>query len=124
MYNRIALLVLTLFYFVILSAVSLKAQEVSKVAPKNFKVVLDNEKVRVIDDQSNPGDKAGWHSHPDMLIYVIEGGTVKATTKDGKTKTTEFKKGQTVWTDAVTHETENIGKTKIHFLLVELKNAK
>ena len=121
MYNRIALIVFTLAYIVILSTVSLKAQDVTKVTPKNYKVLIDNEKVRVIDNMSNPGNKSAWHSHPDMLIYVIEGGTVKATTKDGKTKTTEFKKGQTVWMDAVTHETENIGKTKIHFLLVELK---
>jgi quercetin dioxygenase-like cupin family protein len=121
MYNRIALLVFTLFYFVIFSAVSLKAQDVSKVAPKNYKVVLDNDEVRVIDDQSNPGDKAAWHSHPDMVVYVLEGGTSKSTTKDGKSKITEFKKGQTVWMNAIIHATENIGKTKIHLLLVELK---
>ena len=121
MYNRIALIVLTLFYFIIFSAVSLNAQDVSKVSSKNYKVVLDNEKVRVIDNQSNPGDKTAWHSHPDMLIYVLEGGTVKATTKDGKSKTTDFKKGQTLWMDAITHETLNIGKTKLHLLLVELK---
>jgi beta-alanine degradation protein BauB len=121
MYNRIALLVIILFYLAIFSAVSLKAQDVSKVNPKNFKVVLDNDKVRVIDNLSNPGEKSTWHSHPDMLIYVLEGGTNKSTTKDGKTKTTEFKKGETVWMDAVTHQTENIGKTKMHLLLVELK---
>ena len=121
MYNRIALIVLTLLYFIIFSAVSLNAQDVSKVSSKNYKVVLDNEKVRVIDNQSNPGDKTAWHSHPDMLIYVLEGGTVKATTKDGKSKTTDFKKGQTLWMDAITHETQNIGKTKLHLLLVELK---
>ena len=121
MYNRTTLLVLTLSCFVIFSAVSLKAQDVSKVNPKNYKVVLDNEKVRVIDNSSNPGDKSAWHSHPDMLIYVLEGGTIKSTTKDGKSKTIVFKKGETVWMDAVTHETENIGKTKIHFMLFELK---
>ena len=121
MYNKKVLSVLALLYLIVFSAVSVMAQEVAKVNPKDFKVVIDNAKVRVIDNQSNPGEKTAWHSHPDMLIYVIEGGTVKATTKDGKTKTTVFKKGETVWMDAVTHETENIGKTKIHFLLVELK---
>jgi quercetin dioxygenase-like cupin family protein len=121
MYNRIALTVFILFYIVIFSAVSLNAQDVTKVTPKNYKVLIDNEKVRVIDNMSNPGDKSAWHSHPDYLVYVIEGGTSKMTTKDGKTKTTEFKKGQTLWLDATTHETQNIGKTKIHLLLIELK---
>jgi quercetin dioxygenase-like cupin family protein len=120
MFNRIILLVSTFLYFFIFSAATLNAQDVAKVS-KNYKVVLDNDKVRVIDNQSNPGEKTAWHSHPDMLINVLGGGTVKATTKDGKTKTTEFKKGETVWMDAVTHETENIGKTKLHLLLVELK---
>lgn len=114
------MLALTFLFIPIFSAGILNAQDVSKVS-KNYKVVIDNDKVRVIDNQSNPGEKTSWHSHPDMLIYVIGGGTVKATTKDGKTKTTEFRKGETVWMDAVTHETENIGKTKLHLLLVELK---
>ncbi len=121
MYNRIALTVFILFYIVIFSAVSLNAQDVTKVTPKNYKVLIDNEKVRVIDNISNPGDKSAWHSHPDYLVYVIEGGISKMTTKDGKSKTTEFKKGQTLWLDATTHETQNIGKTKIHLLLIELK---
>ena len=121
MYNRIALIVFTLFYIVIFSAVSLKAQDVTKVSPKNYKILIDNEKVRVIDNMSNPGDKSAWHSHPDYLVYVIEGGTSKMNTKDGKSKIIEFKKGQTLWLDATTHETQNIGKTKIHLLLVELK---
>ena|ERR1035437_1227150 len=124
MYNRIALIVFTLFYIVIFSAVSLKAQDVTKVSPKNYKILIDNEKVRVIDNMSNPGDKSAWHSHPDYLVYVTEGGTSKMNTKDGKSKIIEFKKGQTLWLDATTHETQNIGKTKIHLLLVELKNAK
>ena len=53
---------------------------------------------------------------------MIEGGTTKATTKDGKTETLVFKKGQTLWRNATTHVTENVGKTKIHLLLVELKS--
>ena len=120
---RIALLVLSLFCFVLFSPVSLKAQDVAKVS-KNYKVVLDNDKVRVIDNISNPGQKTDWHSHPDMLIYVLEGGTVKSETKDGKSKIIEFKKGETLWMDAVTHQTQNIGKTKIHLLLTELKSPK
>ena len=121
MRNRMALVVLTLFYVFIFSAGSLKAQDVAKVSPDQYKVIFENDKVRVMDDLSKPGDKADWHSHPDMLIYVLEGGKSKTTFKDGKTTTREFKKGTTVWQDAVTHATENVGKTKIHLILVELK---
>jgi quercetin dioxygenase-like cupin family protein len=121
MYKKIALTVFALFYFVIFSAVSLYAQDVAKVAPKNYKVLIDNDKVRVIDNISNAGEKSDWHSHPDMLVYVIEGGKTLSTTKDGKSETIVFKKGATLYRNAVTHKTENVGKTKLHLILVELK---
>jgi beta-alanine degradation protein BauB len=121
MYKRKGLLVLTFIYFVVFWAVSLKAQDVVNIAPKNYKVVIDNEKLRAIDFLGNPGEKTAMHSHPDYLIYVIEGGTTKSTTQDGKIETIVFKKGQTLWRNATTHATENVGKTKIHLLLVELK---
>jgi len=124
MFNRLSFFVLSLFCFSIFTAVTLNAQDVSKVSPKNYKVVIDNDKVQVLDNTSNPGDKTAMHSHPDYLIYVLEGGTVKSTTQDGKSETLVFKKGQTLWRNATTHATQNIGKTKIHLLLVELKSPK
>ena len=42
-------------------------------------------------------------------------------TKDGDSKINELKKGQTGYEDAVTHKSENVGKTKVHLILVELK---
>ncbi len=121
MFKRLNYLILILFCFILSSPVLLKAQDVTKVDPAHYKIVLDNEKVRVIDHSNIPGEKTGMHSHPDYLIYVFEGGKSKATSPDGKTKTTVFKKGETLWLDATTHTTENIGKTKIHMLLIELK---
>ena len=123
MFNRILILVLSLFCFAFFTTIPLKAQNITDVS-KSSKVVLDNDKVHVVDFVSNPGDKNAMHSHPDYLIYVIEGGTTKATTKDGKSETLVFKKGQTLWRNATTHITENVGKTKIHLLLVELKSPK
>jgi beta-alanine degradation protein BauB len=117
MFKRISFLILSIFF---LAALSLKAQSITDVS-KDSKVVLDNDKVHVVDFVSKPGDKNAMHSHPDYLIYVIEGGTTKATTKDGKSENLVFKKGQTLYRKATTHETENVGKTKIHLLLVELK---
>jgi beta-alanine degradation protein BauB len=115
---NIALLVFALFCFAAFTAVN--AQSITDVS-KTSKVVLDNDKVHVVDFVSNPGDKNAIHTHPDYLIYVIEGGTTKATTQDGKSENLVFKKGQTLWRKATTHITENVGKTKIHLLLVEFK---
>ena len=121
MYKRIAFFIITLFFFVIISAVSINAQDAAKVAPNIYKVKFENERVRVLDVQSNPGDKSDWHSHPGGPFYVLEGGKMKMTTKDGSSKINELKKGQTGFEDAVTHKSENVGKTKVHLILVELK---
>jgi quercetin dioxygenase-like cupin family protein len=43
---------------------------------------------------------------------------------DGKTAETEFKAGDVIYRDAVTHWAENIGTTTIHLILVELKPSR
>jgi beta-alanine degradation protein BauB len=120
MFGKLPLLVLSIICVAFLTSVTVKAQSITDVS-KSSKVVFDNDKVHVVDFVSNPGDKNAMHTHPDYLMYVIEGGTTKATTPDGKSENIVFKKGQTLWRSATTHVTENVGKTRIHLLLVELK---
>ena len=62
------------------------------------------------------------HSHPAYVIYVIEGGKMRNHAADGKTAETEFKAGDVIYRDAVTHWAENVGTTTVHLILVELKN--
>jgi beta-alanine degradation protein BauB len=97
------------------------AQDAVAVTPKVVKVQLENDRVRVLDYLSNPGDKEGWHSHPAMVVYVLTGGTLRVSTPDGKTSDVEFKAGQTIYRQPLTHATENVGKTPVHAILVELK---
>jgi quercetin dioxygenase-like cupin family protein len=60
------------------------------------------------------------HSHPDHLVYVLEGGKLKLTSS-GKTDVLDMKSGQAIFLKAQSHEAENIGKTNAHLLVVELK---
>ena len=46
-----------------------RAQDMVKVAPKNCKVLLDNDRVRVIRVVSKPGEKMEMHSHPAHIVY-------------------------------------------------------
>ncbi len=100
------------------------AQDPVKVAPEAFKVKLENAKVRVLEYMSKPGDKEGMHSHPAVVIYVTSGGKIKSTTPDGKSTDVEYKTGDCVWRDAVTHTVENIGTTNLGAILVEMKAPK
>ncbi len=97
------------------------AQDAAAVTPKVVKVKLENDRVRVLDYVSNPGDKEGWHSHPAMIVYVVTGGTLRVSTPDGKSSDVEFKAGDTIYRAPITHSTVNVGKTQLHAILVELK---
>jgi hypothetical protein len=97
------------------------AQDVVQVAPQLYKVLLENEHVRVVEYHSKSGEKAGMHSHPASIAYLFSPAKCKFTSPDGKTAEGEVKAGQVVWQDPVTHTTENAGTTNAHALVIELK---
>jgi beta-alanine degradation protein BauB len=91
--------------------------------PKVVKTKLENEHVRVLEFISDPGDKEDWHSHPAFVVYVVTGGTLRITAPDGQSIDDEFKDGDIRYREARTHRTENIGKTRLHAIIVELKTV-
>jgi quercetin dioxygenase-like cupin family protein len=97
------------------------AQDAATVTPKVVKVKLENDRVRVLEFISDPGDKEGWHSHPAFVVYVVTGGTLRINTLDGNSDDVEFKTGDILYLEPGTHTTENIGKTQLHAIIVELK---
>lgn len=97
------------------------AQDLAKVAPNTTKVLLDNDRVRVLEVQHKPGEKSAMHSHPATLSYTLSAGKLKSTAPDGKTTENEVKVGQANWGEAVTHATENVGTTDVRVLVIELK---
>jgi len=105
----------------ILAVVVAKAQDPAKVDPAHYKVLLDNEYVRILDVRQKPGDKSPMHWHPHHAVYWLTASTLKFTSSDGKTKTVTNKAGQVVWRDAETHTVEITGQTPSHALDIELK---
>jgi quercetin dioxygenase-like cupin family protein len=97
------------------------APDAATVTPKVVKVKLENDRVRVLEFTSDPGDKEGWHSHPAFVVYVVTGGTLRIATPDGKSNDVDFKPGDILFREPITHTTENIGRTQLHAILVELK---
>jgi quercetin dioxygenase-like cupin family protein len=100
------------------------AQDPAVVNAKTVRVKLDNPQVRVLEAVLQPGDKEAPHSHPAYVVYVVEGGKVRNHLPDGKTSETEFKTGDVLYRDPLTHWAENIGTKPVHFILVELKSSK
>ena len=101
---------------------ALMAQDVVQVAPDQFKMLLENEHVRVLEFRMKPGDKQEMHTHPATVHIELTPTKVKITNPDGKAVEVEGKEGETIWVDPVKHTVENIGNDEIHGYIVELKN--
>ena len=89
---------------------------------KTIALKLENSRVRVLEATIKPGDKEQTHSHPAYVIYVIAGGKFRNHAQDGTVTDGEFKTGDVIYREPVTHWAENIGDTTIRLELVELKN--
>lgn len=97
------------------------AQDPLAANPGKYKVLLENERVRVLEFRDKPGDKAVMHSHPDYLVYVLGPSQRKFLNADGTTRETSMKAGEVTWRPAETHAGENVGTTESHVILIELK---
>ncbi len=91
------------------------------VAKDVYKLLLENDRVRVFDVRFAPGQRAAMHAHPDHVVYVLDDATLRLTGPDGKSQDVAIKAGQTLYLPAGPHAAENIGKTAAHNLVVELK---
>jgi len=97
------------------------AQDSAKVAPKNVKVILENDRVRVLEVHIKPGEKVPMHSHPAHVTYTLSDVKGKYVSPDGETTIGEAKPNAVFWSEAVTHASENLGTSEIHAVVVELK---
>ena len=104
----------------LLSMVSYAADPVVTDGDK-YKVILENERVRVYKYDDKPGDKTHMHDHNDFTLYALAPFKRKLTFADGKSITRQFKAGEIIWMKKQTHLGENIGTTDTHVIIVELK---
>ena len=95
--------------------------EKAKMGTPTAKVLLENERVRVSDVRSKPGDKSETKDRPDYVQYVIKGGEFRLTYPDGKTVDIKLKAGEANFGKKDKFAHENVGKTEAHFIIVNLK---
>ena len=99
-----------------------RVQDPLIVNAKTIALKLENSRVRVLEATLKPGDKEQTHSHPAYVIYVIAGGKFRNHAQDGTVTDGEFKTGDVIYREPMTHWAENTGDTTIRLELVELKN--
>jgi len=101
-----------------------RAQDIVKIAPEHSKVLLENDDVRVVEITLAPGQTDPVHTHPSGWYYVVQPGSMKVTFPDGKVARWDSKAGEGGWlTTKSPHSDENVGKSTIVWVLVEVKSA-
>lgn len=97
------------------------AEDPLKLYPDNYRVLLENDRVRVLDFRLARGATEQMHTHPAHLAVFLEDFTIRFTLPDGSHALREGHPHQISWSDGVTHASENIGGSDAHGILVELK---
>jgi hypothetical protein len=85
------------------------------------KVLFENEKYRVVETRAKPGDRNEMKARQDRVIYSFKAGKSRVHYPDGKTEDVEFKAGEVRFRKAGKSQTENIGKTDTHNLVITAK---
>ncbi|HEX3353705.1 MAG TPA: hypothetical protein VHS34_12845 [Terriglobales bacterium] len=99
----------------------LSAQDATKVDPKHYSVVSENDQVRILKVHYGPHEKSVMHSHPAAVAVFLTDAKGQFHLPDGKTQAYDVKAGQAQYTAAGTHLPENTGDKGMDLILVELK---
>ena len=88
--------------------------------PDHYKVVLENDRVRVLEYVDKPGERTTSHTHPDSVMYTLSSFSRRLGGGD-KEVDVELSAGTVRWIGAQEHYGHNIGDTESHCIFVELK---
>ena len=97
------------------------AGDAVSVAPNLYKVLFENDRMRILDTRYGPGVKSEMHSHPDLAVVAITQLKATFTLGDGQTVDIELKAGESTFVPAQEHTVENMSTSELHVILVELK---
>jgi beta-alanine degradation protein BauB len=90
--------------------------------PDEYKVVFENERVRVLEYTDQPGTVTRPHTHPDSVMCTLTSFRRLIVQGDAQ-REVELQAGAVGWLPAQQHHGENIGDTPTHAIFVELKEA-
>lgn len=92
-----------------------------EVSPTNYRLLMENDRVRVVEMTLRPGEIDEWHSHPSETVYFVKGGKVRVHFPEGEAAEVEFPDGGVMWHEPWTHRVENVGASDLRAVIVEDK---
>ena len=98
------------------------AQDAVAVSPDIYTVLFENDEIRVLELEYEPGERDAMHSHPKYTIVTKEGGTLRIHTEGKEPRDADMQVDQPRLVGPVTaHWAENVGDTTIRVIAVEFK---
>jgi len=89
--------------------------------PDHYRLVFENDRVRVLEYEDVPGHVSTPHSHPDSVMITLSSFRRRLHAGD-RTRDVELSAGAAQWLPGQQHHGENTGDTATHVLFVELKD--
>lgn len=89
--------------------------------PGLYRVVFENERVRVLEYRDVPGDRTTPHGHPDSVMITLTSFRRRLYVDDGPHRDVEIDEETVAWLPAQQHAGHNIGETPTRVIFVELK---
>ncbi len=105
-----------------LASASASAADAVTTCPKNFHVLSEDDKARVLHFTQKKGESCPMHSHPHVAVYVLKAGKpLSYKMPDGSVKESpKLKKGDSLLRPAVEHE-HLPAKDDVEAIIVEFK---
>ncbi|MDQ6757140.1 MAG: cupin domain-containing protein [Bacteroidota bacterium] len=97
-----------------------KNMDAVSVAPNLYQVVKDTIGIRIVKVTYKPGDSSAMHSHPDNVLYVVDGAKMEFTLPDGSKQVHDLTPGMTMIQPGSSHSVKNIGTTTANAYLFEV----
>lgn len=88
--------------------------------PDLYRVIFENDRVRVLEYRDAPGDKTHTHTHPDTVMCPLTSFR-RRISQGGREVEVELRAGEPRWVGAQEHTGENIGDAETRALFIELK---
>jgi len=90
--------------------------------PEFYRVVWENDDVRVLEYTDLPGEQTTPHDHPNSVMVTLTGFD-RELSSGGDSRIVSLSAGSAVWLPAQTHSGRNVGQTTTHTILIELKHS-
>jgi len=89
----------------------------------HMKVLLDNEKVQVMQVEIAPGTVIPMHQDPENVGYVLSGGKMEVTKEGKEPMVMDLNEGEAMYMPAESHMLKNVGTTTVKLVVTTMKSG-